>query len=590
MIFLIAAVTLTALFALIGSAVAPRGPTSAPLASRMALGFAVFVFLCVFPLYFVETWAVTLACAMALALLGLRRFRWRRPANAAEIVFWSAFLLNLLLLAWGTAKNPGLGDHDPYEHAMAASWLYETANIFPPAEIASALATLDPYPPGYDAAASAISSVAGGVANGLRIWAIVSAAMFPLAVRFFARAVGFSARTAAIAGAVCVLLPPAPTHFAWTHTAAFPLTLVGAGALALCARNWRWLVPAAVALAAYGFTATSEIIYGVFLFLPVAWRIFSEKRSAFPLAAVGLSLALFSGWGVHVAKKLSEGEALKPPAHYFTLRAHYNTEGEGRPWYNKHRGNARPYGADEFFVPRRANNFNIPVGLPAAVTIGALAGFYFLWRRKGIVWPAALFAFFLVAVQGERLPVEFFPHRAWTYLALLCAIGFAHAAVELLRRKKTGDLIAAALAVFALASFAHSGWVRARVELAPWGNEIFTGDAQRDGYYGLPSVLRNEKAWPVTGGIRHGYVSAFGGRSLFWGGPERSADSAFEKGDVSSALKSLEEAGYRHLILDSTADLRFGEGAANRIGQGIMTSGRWRIADRRDAFALFRLE
>lgn len=581
-IFLLAATGgLLVLFALAGAALAPSLPSGRSWAARTGIGASLFVFLSVFPHFFMNGFAVTFGAFFLVALAGLRSVSFKPPLRFSARLFWCLVLVNLLLLSSSAARNPGLGDHDPYEHAMGVSYIFETGSIFPGADGNAVFGTLDPYPPGYDAAAAAVAKFYGSVADGIRIWAIVAAALFPLAVRFFARSFGASGMVANLAGAFALLLPPAPTHFAWTHTLALSLGLFAVGALMQTAGNAKWTPVAAVSLAAFGLTATSEIIYSLPLFLAVAAIAAYRRKLAAPLLAVAVSLLLFSGWGMHLLQRHDGGMRSMTPSGFNIQRTFHDPPKEARPWYREHRGNARPYAAWEFLAPPWKNYFNIPVGFPAALFLPALWGFWLLWRR-GIRWPAFCFAFYMVMAQGERLPAEFFPHRAWSYLALLVAIGAAYTA-SVYRAKIPHALLIAFIAL----SIGHAVAVRGRIELAAWGNEVFSHQGEKEAYYSLAGILKNQKTYPVAGGARFGYIPAFGGRIPFWEPAERNAQALFARGNDAAAITALEEADYRHIVIDSAVDITLGGGSAERISRSLTSNPNWRLKRQADGFALF---
>lgn len=581
-IFLLAAASgLLVLFALAGAALAPSLLSSRSWAARTGIGASLFVFLSVFPHFFVTGFAVTFGAFFLVALAGLSSVSFKPPGRFSTRLFWCLAMANLLLLTYSAARNHGLGDHDPYEHAMGISYIFETGSIFPGTEKGAVLGTLDPYPPGYDAAAATVAKFYGSVADGIRIWCIVAAALFPLAVRFFARSLGASGAVANLAGAFVLLLPPAPTHFAWTHTLALSLGLFAAGALMQTVRNAKWTPVAAVLLAAFGLTATSEIIYSLPLFLAVAAIAAHRRKLAAPLAAVAVALLLFSGWGMHLLQRHNGGLQSMTPSGFNIQRTFHDPPREARPWYREHRGNARPYAAWEFLAPPWVNYFNIPVGFPAALFLPALLGFWLLWRR-GIRWPALCFVFYMVMAQGERLPAEFFPHRAWSYLALLVAFGAAYTA-----RAYHAKAPYALLVVFAVLSIGHAVAVRGRIELAAWNNEVFSFEKEKEAYYSLPGILKNQKTYPVAGGVRFGYIPAFGGRIPFWEPAERNAQSFFAWGDDAVAIAALEGAGYHYIVIDSAVEIALGAGSAERVFRSLTSSPNWRLERQADGFALF---
>lgn len=584
----LASLAVISLFAMMGAAAAPNTVRGSSLTARIGLGFALFPLIVVAPLYFTTSFLPSALIAIALAAVGTRKIRLTMPKTTAEKLFWVAVAANLLLLSYGTARNAGLGDHDPYEHAMAVSYLFETGSLIPAPHAWMELSTLDPYPPGYDASAAALSKAFGSVALGLRVWAIVCAGMFPVAVRFFTRSIGLGVRSSAVAGAVAVLLTPAPTHFAWTHTLGISLTLIAVASLALTLQHRRWTPVAGLALAALGLSATSDIIYSAVLLVPVAWRVVVMRKGARLVTAMALSILIASPWIFHFAARTAETGLGKPLGHWALFREHYDSPDARRsPWHKQLRGNARPYEMREFLAPFWSNYFNIPVGLPAAAFIPALAGLALWGRRKGVWWPVWGMMLMLVAVQGERLPVEFFPHRAWTYLAVFTALGFAVFMEWIFLRKVPSRQIKAALVVVALLSFGHSTAVRARMELVQWGNEVFTGTAQRDGYYGLLKILNGEKTYPFTGGIRYGYVPAMGGRVTFWEDKELAADDLVSRHKFAEALAPLREAGYRYFVLDATLDIRLGEGAMVEARQALAARTDLRLVLSGEGFALF---
>ncbi len=581
MFLLAAAGGLLVLFALAGAALASPLPSARSWAARIGIGASLFIFLSVFPHFFINGFTVTLGAFLLVALAGLRWVSFKPPLRFSARLFWCLALANLLLLAFSAAHNNGLGDHDPYEHAMGISYIYETGSIFPGADDRAVFGTLDPYPPGYDAAAATVAKFFGSVADGIRIWSIVAAALFPLAVRFFARSLGLSGAVANLAGAFVLLLPPAPTHFAWTHTLALSLGFFAAGALMQTVRNTKWTPATAVSLAAFGLTATSEIIYSLPLFFAVMSIAVHRRKLAAPVAAVAVSLLLFSGWGIHLFNYNDGGVRAITFSGFNIQRTHYDALREARPWYREHRGNARPYAAWEFLAPPWINYFNIPVGFPAALFIPSLWGFWLLWRR-GIFWPAACFVFYLLMAQGELLPVEFCPHRAWSYLALLVAFGAAYTAWRY--RGRTPHVLLTA--IFAL-SIGHAVAVRGRIELAAWGNEVFSFQGEKDAYYSLPDILKNQKTYPVAGGTRFGYIPAFGGRTTFWKPAEKNAQSLFMLKNDAAAVAALEGADYRHIVIDSEADLTLGAGSSERIFASLASNSNWRLVNRADGFALF---
>ncbi|MBI5179410.1 MAG: hypothetical protein HZA04_09165 [Nitrospinae bacterium] len=584
-LYISVALFLFALFACAGAAVAPRTVRGQPLYARIAVGFALFPVLCVVPLYAAHSFIPSFLILLILAAIGIGRVRFNLPGTPAERLFWAAMAANLLLLAYGVSAHPGLGDHDPYEHAMGASYLYETATLFAKEDVWRDFATLDPYPPGYDASSAALASLAGSVGHGLRLWGLICAAAFPVAVRFFARGMGLSERSSALAGCISVLLPPSPTHFAWTHTMGIGLALSAAGGAAMALQHRKWMLPAGLALAGLGLSATSDALYALALFAPAVWRAAGGGKLPRAALVLGIALLVSAPWIVHVGKRFAEAGPLKFTRDDTRIRGHYDVPPETpRPWYKEHRGNARPYGADEFFLPRWKNNFNIPVGLPAAAFLPALAGCLLWWRRKRVAWLGVLMAVMLVAVQGERLPAEYFPHRAWTYLAVFSAIGCA---VFLRYGPSLSRMAATIAAIVAFASFGHSAAVRIRMESMQWGNEAFQNEAQRDGYYRLLSTLHGEKTWPFAGDIRFGHVSAMGGRVTFWDEKERAADLFVARGKYEEATGLLIDAGYRFFVLDSTVDLRHGAGTGEKIYRALAMRGDMRPLSVGPGFALF---
>lgn len=466
----------------------------------LALGLAAFTVLGVV-LNFVNVpidWKIFLAFALAYPLFLLVKNHKKLTTGSLDFNFKikksALFMLPLLLIvlgslmmyAGGAFKYPYLENDDPWVIAGSTKYVAVEKTLDAPDNFK--FKYLNPYPPAYSMLLGVTHQTNDSLYWNLKFFNGLILSLSILFFYYFAKEFTQSKRKAMFATFVLASLPSFFTHFIWAHSLVVLFIFPAAYCLEKARQSKRWVLIAALPLAAIMLTQPSQalkiaLMFGIYFGVKLVY----DRRHALRIFSAGILGALVSllWWHNKITSQLfgRSGEAAVGE-----VLAQSGTEKSASiiSWIiqgisNPSSGTAtRAYTFQDFFYAQPFGGINVQVGWGiAASLLLALGLVYVLLKNKSILtkknnWiliTSLWFVYFFLAVNAMtfNLPFGFITFRFWLLLAipvaLLSALGLEFI-LNFAKKKevKLGIVLFAVLAVLLTSTqqkYTHntlSGW------------------------------------------------------------------------------------------------------------------------------------
>jgi hypothetical protein len=444
-------------------------------------------------------------------------------------------LVILVIFLTGEFSVPWLHDNDPYEHASAVRFISEFGHPFQSAPFA--IHYLTPYPPLYDILATIFYKISFmSIPASLKVFNALLCALAIPAFYLWSKT-KFGDRVSLWSTFIIFSLPSFMSHFIWAQSLAILLMFP---AMYLFEKRSKWAMPA-MALVMIAQPSVAAIF--TLIMLIYAW--FSSEKSLTtelkinpaPFIEVGKAVALaFLVFWLPMFLMYGVDQVMSQ----ITFSAIYMGDTSG----------GIVYSLQDFIDAPRSTKIDQPTGLGLAAFLLTIGGLVLVIKDKN--WfLLALFAFCLIGIEGNLLPVKLFPHRFWVFLAIPVAILSANASTWLIdalkrlleKHKSVTPLIGVALVLFVLFTcFAP----KAEVEMTPW-NGMFVTQNQSAGWVGLQTAL-------PQGSMVFAYCSkeqlaeGMGFRSLAW--DKEVIDHKSLNFTSAEDFKFLKSKGYGYALID----------------------------------------
>ncbi|MBI2575361.1 hypothetical protein HYV82_05750 [Candidatus Woesearchaeota archaeon] len=347
------------------------------------------------------------------AVFGLRI----RKSDLGLAVALAVFIFALFMYAGGSFRYPYLEDEDPWGHAVGVKYVSVEKRAFDTQDYN--FAYIDPYPPGYDIVMGVLHQTEPSLQFTLKFFNGLIIALGILWFFFMAKLFVGSGK-AALAAFILAMIPSYFTHFIWAHTLVIALFFPALYAFWMIREDKKWLIPAAVSVAAILLSQPDQPIklaVMIFVFLAVsAWH--GKKFPVYEAVAgvLGVLLSL-SWWAAKGAGMFKYAMGI----------------GVGGSAFNPAGGSAsRAYSFSDFVFPNQSL-INVPPGFGPVISLLLLFGLvaaalnYKKIMKGEKPWLAVVLLWFVFAFLGTNsatfsLPIGLNPFRFWLLLAIPVAI------------------------------------------------------------------------------------------------------------------------------------------------------------------------
>ncbi|MBI4016253.1 MAG: hypothetical protein HY363_00995 [Candidatus Aenigmarchaeota archaeon] len=392
-------------------------------------------------------------------------------------------LIVFAVFVYGAARYAYLEDDDPWFHAMGSKYVAQqkTYSLQHDEEI-WLRSYLEPYPPSYDVLMGVLHQTNNSMQFTLKIFNALLVALSHLFFYFFARIFLQSRKLALFASAILLLNPSYAGHFIWAQSLNIALMFPALLAVYYSGTSLLWTFIAVVMLAGINLTQLSSAVAinamsGLLALSQKNWRMVAGIFIAAVVAAGVFYVPMVAKYGWAVVK---EGNSVFPHTFTFGVSESVQSDTSG----------GKIYGITDFISVPLVTRIDQPTGLGIGIFILGFSGFFLLlYFRKKITpcWGVILlwFAFTLVGLEGNLLPVRLFPHRFWPFFAVPVALLSA-----LLLRIISGKKRLAFVAVVLIAVIVTSGVPKFIVQTSPWqpgGSWASKNEIQ--GYLQLQKIL-----------------------------------------------------------------------------------------------------
>ncbi len=349
-------------------------------------------------LFFPIKWYVIFAVVLALFLLRQKYCcnispKLQAPSSKPLLVIFIA-AIHFAVFTYGAFQYSYLEDSDPLHHAVGAWQVARTGSTV-------SGRYLEPYPPFYDILMGLIVQLTGDAVITLKI---VNALIVSLGILFAYYAVReFVGSSAAVwASFILAVLPSYLSHFifaaSWALTIFWPVLYL-LGKTIHNPKIWPFL-----GIAASGIFLVQPISAAVFFLFYLLFIIFQKQKCHFLKA---LLLAIFLAgtyWGYELSVFGYSGIA----SHLgFNMVYAPGDTSEGKI-----------YGIQDFILTTTNTRVDAPTGWGIMTTILLAASIFFQMPKWSTAWIIAG----IILIEGNILPIHFWPHRMWQYAAIPVAI------------------------------------------------------------------------------------------------------------------------------------------------------------------------
>jgi hypothetical protein len=409
----------------------------------------------------------------------------------------------------GAFSYPYLEDDDPWLHAAGVKYIKEIRTISLPIDVAFSTGRyLEPYPPGFDILMGILHQTNGDVIWTLKFFNVLLISLVGIFFYFFACDFLQSKKKALTAMFVLLVIPCFLSHFVWASTLAILLFFPALYAVQRIEEDWKWLFPAAVAMAGMIMTQMSNpFIFGILLLVFVIVRSISTKQILWKhllagVIAVIISFSLF--WVPAVMKFGLEDTAGKNSI----------TIGNLSSITTKASGGGLLYSWNDFIFAQKQNKMDNPIGVGMVISFILLFSLLVItygwfrhhkkilskendWQIISVIWLLIAFA----GIHGNRLPFPMLmPHRWWSIfaipVAIICVEGFFALGKLSERFKIHRFFVYAAILIGVLIT---SGYPKYVVETSMWPPGVNWGSMEElQGYLSYVQPLPyNTKVFPI---------------------------------------------------------------------------------------------
>lgn len=468
------------------------------------------------------------------------------------IIFIVLILLvfTLFMYTKGAFFYPYLEDEDPWEHALSVKYVSVEKNLRDPLPDIRVLQYIDPYPPGYAVLFGILHQTSPSLNWTLKFFNALIISLGIMFFYFFAREFIGNKNKALFATFVLASIPCYLSHFIWAHSYVVTLFFPAMYCLERIKHDKKWSYISAVVISSLiMIQPTQPMKLGALMGIYFLIKCIKKKKILKHLLIALVLGALLSllWWGPHL----------------IGFFHHADKAASSKGLFAPNSGTAtRPYTFNDFFVAKKQNMINNPLGVGIVLSLLLIFTIFFLiinykklqtWEIITLFWLA--FTFIGINSMTFNLPIGLYAFRFWMLFAIPVSLISAEGASilsNMLKKIGIGNIIT--IVVLIVGIIFTSGIQKYAVNTAIWPpGSLWSSMDELQGYLSLQNLPTDEKVFPVC---KTGPRKSLGFDKLvyFWrgeGAEKKPYDERIdlEMDELSSWLKSH---GYKYLIMDGT--------------------------------------
>jgi len=329
--------------------------------------------------------------------------------------------LSFFMYAGGAFKYPWLEDDDPWAHAHGIKFIKIEKTIFEPIKGEGHLHYIDPYPPAYDILMAILHQTSPSMNWTLKFFNSLIICLGIIFFYFFVKKFIGDKNKALFSTFILAAIPCYLSHFIWAHSLVVTLFYPIFYCFEMLKEDKRYMYIAALIIGSILVVQpTQSIKFAVLLLIYWLVKAVFEKKLLLNIIIAGLIgfLLSLSWWGVMLAKY--DGlSGLADAMHYQKQGIHVKGTAD------------RLYTFQDFFIARKQNMINNPVGVGVVISLLLIMGLIYLgfqynsllkkensWKLIVLAW--LIFTF--IGIHGARLPISLFAFRFWMLFAIPTSI------------------------------------------------------------------------------------------------------------------------------------------------------------------------
>ncbi len=464
------------------------------------------------------------------------------------------FFFTLFMYEKGAFAYPYLEDDDSWQHSLSVKYVAFEKNVNDPMPEVNVLQYIDPYPPGYAILFGLLHQTSPSLSWTLKFFNALIISLGIIFFYFFTKEFIGDKNKALFATFVLAAIPCYLSHFIWSHSYIVTLFFPAMYCFERIKYDKRWSYTSALVIAGILLIQPTQsikfgILFGIYFLIK---SIYKKKIIKPILTALILGLLISMIWWA-------------PNAKDFFGVAESGASGKGKTVFGPDSGTAtRPYNFDDFFIARKINMINNPIGVGIIISLLILISIIYLifnyktlkeksgsWIIITLIW--LVFTFLGINSMTFNLPIGLYGFRFWMLFAIPVAIFSTIGAWFLADKiKKIGIPRIITILLIVLGIIFTSGIQKYTVNTAIWPpGGLWSSMDEFQGYLYLNNLAINEKVFPVCSlGARK--VLGFDKLVYFWkgeGAEQKPYDERIELSadDLHSWLKSR---GYKYMIID----------------------------------------
>lgn len=565
----------------------------------IGLGMLPFLGLCLNFIHAPLDWRIFLVLSLAVPLydwfLYLKEQKLRgllSPPSKHTLLVLGIFCACLVIYCQGPFSYPWLENDDSWTHAAGIKYIALEKNINVPAGV---FFYINPYPPGYDLIFGIIHQIHPSLYWSLKFFNGLIVSFGFLFFYVFVKELTGNKNKALLSLFFLACLPCYLSHFIWAHALAVTLFFPALYAALRAGQDRRFILPGSLVISGILLTQPSQAVkFAVMLLLLVtASALFRRKgwqNMLIPLLVGGVLSLIWWGPRLYDMKTgnfryavrnetLVSGAVEKSPSEL------------GKRLFDPKGGTAtRTYTVEDYFIARKNNMINNPVGVGPVICLLALWGIFYsighikngapedkIYGATTLAW--LVFTFLGMNSATFHLPIGLFAFRFWMLFAIPVSMLAAEAFDQAVIRKERSALKTATSIIVLTGVLATSGYYKFRVNTSPWPWGIYWNSPREiRGYVWLRHHLPpNTKVFAFTDNL---FVIGNDMRADFWSGQYQKSFNHAVSLPPDELSRRLKHNGFQYVIIGEREVRKFGSDTIKMLLEGLTASGRFKLTFR----------
>jgi len=442
------------------------------------------------------------------------KFKFRlTKSNLYVLIVLLLFFGTLFMYSKGSFVYPYFEDDDPWVHALGVKYVAVERDVRVPDYFAHRTMYIDPYPPSYDVLMGVLHQTSNSLMWTLKFFNALIISLGVIFFYFFAKEFIGDKKKALFSTFVLAMIPCYMSHFIWAHSLVVTLFFPAMYCLERIKHDKKWLFAALVVVASIAVTQpTQPIKLGVMFMVYFIVKSIYEKKifKEGLIAIVGGYLLSFVWWAtkwraMFARETGSIGEAAIGSSSFnifsFIKKAFPPNSGTA----------TRAYTFNDFFVAKKANMINNPVGVGIVISILVLVALICVvikykqllkkensWVMIALIW--CLFTFLGVNSMTFNLPIGFYAFRFWMLFAITASILSCVGVWYLMKLGSKIGIKAIVGFILIIGVVLTSGYQKYTVNTAMWGpGQGWTSMEEISGYVWLKDLEPDTKVFTFSG-------------------------------------------------------------------------------------------